>query len=214
MRYLFFVLVAWGLGFITAMPIGATQVEIAKRSLHNELRAAFMVVLGSVASDVMYGAVALFGLAPFFNNRRVVGFFGLAGTLVLWALAYFTFREAARPHDVDIDRPALRSRHLSFVTGFTLAVTNPAMIFWWLVGVKILRDLDLVSRFAPTTAVAFLLLGGLGLASYLTLLSFILHRIQHMISTHTLRRIHLVLGVLLMALSAYFLTTSIKDLMR
>ena len=60
--FLFFTYI---MGFITAIPIGATQIEIAKRSLNNHLRAAYMVAAGSVSSDVMYGAIALFGVAPF-----------------------------------------------------------------------------------------------------------------------------------------------------
>lgn len=212
MRYVFFAAVAWGLGFLTAIPIGATQIEIAKRSLKNELRAAFMVVLGSVSSDVMYGAVALFGLAPFFNRPKVVGYFGLAATLILWVLAFFTFRQARNPHDLDLDNNALGSRHLSFVTGFLLAVTNPAMVFWWLVGVKILKDLGLVTQVTPTASVLLLLFGGLGLATYLSLLSFVLHRIQHMISGRALGRIYTVLALVLVGLSGYFLYTSIRAL--
>lgn len=212
MRYVFFAIVAWAMGFMTAVPIGATQVEIAKRALKNELRAAFMVVLGSVASDMMYGAIALFGLARFFANPKVAGYFGLGGAVILWILAFLTFREAAKPHALDLDRPSLSSGHISFVTGFSLAVTNPAMIFWWLVGVKIIQDLGLVTRFGHTAAVSLLLFGGAGLLSYLVLLSFILHRIHHMISAQKLRRIYQILGVVLIALSGYFVYAAIRDL--
>jgi len=57
------------MGFLTAIPIGATQIEIAKRSLNNQIPAALMVVLGSVFSDVMYGIIALFGVALFYRLK-------------------------------------------------------------------------------------------------------------------------------------------------
>ena len=57
------------MGFFTAIPIGATQIEIAKRALAGHVKAALMVVLGSTISDVMYGFIAFFGIAPFLKER-------------------------------------------------------------------------------------------------------------------------------------------------
>ena len=81
------------MGFFTAIPIGATQIEIAKRSLNNRLQAGLMVVLGSVSSDVMYGFIALFGVAPFLRNLRVIAIFKLVGAAFLLILAFCTFRQ-------------------------------------------------------------------------------------------------------------------------
>ena len=67
MKNLYLFLLAVGLGFVTAIPIGGSQIEAAKRAIHGHLRAAWMVVLGSVSSDIMYGAIALFGVAPFLD---------------------------------------------------------------------------------------------------------------------------------------------------
>ena len=75
------------MGFCAAVPVGATQIEIAKRSLNSHLRAAYMVALGSVSSDVMYGFIALFGVAPFLKEKIVVAVFGLVATIILWLLA-------------------------------------------------------------------------------------------------------------------------------
>ena len=68
-------LTAYLMGFFTAIPIGATQIEIAKRALNHKFWAALMVVFGSVASDVMYGGVALFGIAPLLSEKRFVAWF-------------------------------------------------------------------------------------------------------------------------------------------
>ncbi len=159
--FLFFTYI---MGFFTAVPIGATQIEIAKRSLNNHLRAAYMVAAGSVSSDVMYGAIALFGVAPFMENKTVVAIFGLIATAILWVLAFFTFRDGTKANMLELTHATLKSKRLSFVTGFSLAVTNPMMIVWWLIGVKIVKDIGLISQFDVNASLLFLLAGGFGLA--------------------------------------------------
>jgi threonine/homoserine/homoserine lactone efflux protein len=203
-------LLVYIMGFFTAIPIGATQIEIAKRSLNNHLRAAFMVVLGSVSSDIMYGFIALFGIAPFFDNRTIVAIFELIGTVILWILAFFTLRQSAQQQLLDLNRSLLKSRRLSFVTGFSLAITNPMMIFWWLIGVQIVRDLRLVDTFTPAISLLFLFFGGLGLATYLSTLATVLHWAKKFVSNKAMQKVYLVLGVVLILLSIYFLISSLK----
>lgn len=206
-------LLVYFMGFFTAIPIGATQIEIAKRSLHNQLPAALMVVLGSVSSDVMYGFIGLFGVAPFLKNEIVIAIFELVGAVILWILAFFTFKEVAKPHIMDFTRSVLKNRRLSFITGFSLAITNPMMVFWWLIGVQVVRDLSLVNIFTPAISVSFLFFGGLGLASYLTVLAMVVHWVKRFLSNRVMRRIYFVLGLVLVILSFYFLISSIIILM-
>jgi len=201
------------MGFFTAIPIGATQIEIAKRSLNNHLRAAYMVALGSVSSDVMYGFIALFGVAPFLKEKLVVAIFGLAATLILWLLAYFTFRDGKKANMMDLTHPTLKSKRIGYVTGFSLAVTNPMMIVWWLIGVRIIRDFGLVTDFSPRISVMFLITGGLGLASYLFLLSNMLHWAKKFISNEIMKKVNYGLGVVLVLLSFYFLINSLHALL-
>jgi threonine/homoserine/homoserine lactone efflux protein len=197
------------MGFLTAIPIGATQIEIAKRSLNNHLRAAYMVALGSVASDMMYGFIALFGIAPFFKNQMVVAYFGLAATVILWLLAYLTFREASKDNLLELSHSSLKSKRWSFLTGFSIAVTNPMMIIWWLIGARIMKEIGVVSDFNFDTSFLFVVLGGSGLFTYLFTLSNMLHWAKKFISKETLKKIYYFLGVVLIALSFYFLITSI-----
>lgn len=201
------------MGFFTAIPIGATQIEIAKRSLNNHLRAAYMVAAGSVSSDVMYGFIALFGVAPFLKEKMVVAIFGLAATVILWLLAYFTFRDGKKANMLELSHPTLKSKRIGYVTGFSLAVTNPMMIVWWLIGVRIIKDFGLVMDFSPRISVMFLITGGLGLASYLFLLSNMLHWAKKFISNEIMKKVNYGLGVILVLLSFYFLISSLHALM-
>lgn len=200
------------MGIFTAMPIGATQIEIAKRSLNNHRRAAYMVALGSVSSDVMYGFIALFGVAPFLKHKVVIAIFGLAAAAILWLLAYLTFRDGKNKNMLELTNTAIKSKRLSFVTGFSLAVTNPMMIFWWLIGMKIIRDLNLVTDFNTRITVSFLIAGGLGLATYLFTLSNVLHWAKKFISNEMMKKVNFALGIILILLSFYFLFSALRTL--
>lgn len=210
MDFFLFILATYVLGFITAMPVGATQIEIAKRSLNSHLRAARMVALGSASSDVMYGFIALFGVAPFLKDKIVVAYFGLVATVILWILAFLSFRIGKKTDMLDLTHESLKNKKIAYVTGFSLAVTNPMMIVWWLIGVKIVKDLGLVSNFDAETSVLFLLVGGCGLASYLITLANTLHWAKKFISNEMMRKVNFGLGFVLILLSFYFLFTSLR----
>jgi threonine/homoserine/homoserine lactone efflux protein len=201
---------AYVMGFFEAIPIGATQIEIAKRSLNGQFGPALMVVCGSVCSDVLYGIVAFFGIAPFLKHEIIMAIFWLVGTLILWILAFFTLRQNAKSPILPVNRTILKSRRFSFVTGFSLALTNPIMILWWLIGAQIVRDLKLVQAFTPAISISFLCFGGLGIASYLTTLATVLHWAKKFLSDKLMRRINFLMGIVLIMLSIYFLIRSLK----
>jgi len=204
MKTVEFILLVYGMGFLTAIPVGATQVEIAKRSLEGYLLPAFMVVLGSVSSDVMYGAIAFFGIARFLQNQTVMVWFWLVSGVLLVILGVLTIRQSGDMDPSSVNVTLLRSKRLSYVTGFSLAVTNPMMILWWLFGLHFLQELHLIGSPDPTVYLTFLLCGGLGLGSYLTTLMLVLHHTKKLISDRTQRRIRFWLGMVLLALAVYF----------
>ncbi|MGC8653437.1 MAG: LysE family translocator [Candidatus Kryptoniota bacterium] len=207
-----FIIVAYVMGFITAIPVGATQIEIAKRSLHGQLMPAFMVVLGSVSSDVMYGVIAFFGLAPFMKSKTVEAGFELGGALILLVLAYLTFKQSKTNYILDEPDAILKSKHISLITGFSLAVTNPMMIFWWLLEAQIVKEIGLVVDFNTTIAAIFLLAAGFGLASYLCALAATLHWAKKFLSVNLMKKLNHMLGIFLILLAFYFLYASSKVL--
>ncbi len=200
------------MGFVAAIPVGATQIEIAKRSLNNQRHAAFMVVAGSVFSDLMYGVIALFGITPFLKNKIVIAYFGLTAALILWILAYFTFRDGRKSNMLDLNSKILKNKKLSFVTGFSLAVTNPMMILWWLIGTRIVKDFGLVTDFNTNNSILFLIFGGLGIASYLSTLTNILHWAKKFITNAMTKKVNFALGIVLVLLSFYFLIYALRIL--
>ena len=209
MNYLEFVVLVYIMGFMTAIPVGATQVEIAKRSLEGYLLPAFMVVLGSVSSDVIYGAIAIFGIASFLQNPTVMLYFWLISAILLLVLGVLTIRDSRRPTSARLGVTLLRGKRLSYITGFCLAATNPMMIVWWLFGLHVVKDLHLVDVSTWSVSMTFLLVGGLGLGSYLSLLMLSLHKTKQFISAKLQERIRFCLGFGLLALAGYFFVKSI-----
>jgi threonine/homoserine/homoserine lactone efflux protein len=171
-----------------------------------------MVVCGSLASDFMYGVIAVFGVAPFFSNQKAVAIFELCGAVILWVLAFLTLREGTKAHLLKFTPSFLKSRRIALITGFSLSVVNPMMIFWWLVGVQIVRHLDLVDTFTPVLAISFVLCGALGLATYLTALAVALHWAKKFFSNKAMQKIYIALGLVLILLSLYFLVNSLRIL--
>ena len=188
-RLLLFLL-AFGLGFVAAIPVGGSQIEMAKRAIGGHRRAAAMVILGSVSSDAVYGAVALFALAPFMETRWVLATFNAAGALLLWILGALTLREGRRPRGLEAARPALASGRWAYVTGFSLAFSNPPMILSWLLAVTLAKRLGLASPFPAGARAMFIAGGVLGLGSYLGILAVVMYRIKHFIPLQALGKVY------------------------
>ncbi len=210
MERLGLVLLAVGMGFLAAIPIGASQIEAAKRAIHGHLGAALMVVLGSVSSDLVYGVLAMFGLAPLLHVPAVMAVFNAVGAVVLWFLAWRTLKESRKPHEVRLEQASLRSKRWAYLTGFSLAISNPPMILTWLYGAAMARHLGLVVHF--TTGLKLLFIGGgvVGLAGYLGALSLVLYRVKHFVPTKTLGKVYFGLGIGLFVLSLFFVYQALR----
>ncbi len=204
MENLLLVLLAFALGFVAAIPIGPSQIEMAKRAIKGHLRAAQMVVLGSVSSDVIYGTVALFGIAPFLEIREVLGAFHIVGAIILWVLTYLTWKESKKPHDVNLENSSLKSKRWAYLTGFSVAMSNPPMIVSWLVGATLAKRLGLATPFSDTAKILFIGGGALGLGGYLSALGIVMYRVKHNIPIRAMGSIYRWLAVTLFVLSWFF----------
>ncbi|MCX6559546.1 MAG: LysE family transporter [Candidatus Aminicenantes bacterium] len=210
MRMVFLFILAIGLGFLTAIPVGGSQIEVAKRAILGHLRSAGMVILGSVSSDVMYGAISLYGLAPFLQVRWVMAAFNAVGAVVLWGLAFVTLRQSRKPPQLELEHALLRRRRRAYFTGFLLAVTNPQMILTWLYGVVLAKHLGLANPLTGASKAVFIAGGAIGLGGYLTVLALGMLRFKHFIPIRALGKIYYWLGLALVLLSFFFVFNAIR----
>jgi threonine/homoserine/homoserine lactone efflux protein len=214
MNYFLFIISAFFLGFIAAIPAGPIQIEVMRRSINGHLKASFMVILGAFISDVAYGAIAFFGITPFLRERMVMAVFWLGGSLILVLLAVLTIRNALKPGDAGTQSKYFIKKRWSFIGGLSLSGTNPMMILWWLLGARIFVDIGLIDVLTHRVAVFFLLAGSVGLATYLALLSLVLYWMKRFISMKRMRHINLGFGVVLILLAFYFIYSSVGYLVQ
>jgi threonine/homoserine/homoserine lactone efflux protein len=210
MNFTIFLISAYLLGFLAAIPTGPVQVEVVRRSINGYLKPSLMVVFGAFISDVFYGSIAFFGVAPFLEEERVMAVFWLAGGALLTILGLVSIKHSLQNEEISYNLDHLKRKRWAFLGGLSLSATNPMMILWWLSGVKIFKDVGLITSFTSEVAVSFLAAGSLGLASYLSGLSLFIFWAKKFISQRTLQRINLFFGSFLILVAIYFIYTSFR----
>ena len=210
MNFTIFLISAYLLGFLAAIPTGPVQVEVVRRSVNGHLKPSLMVVLGAFIADVFYGSIAFFGIAPFLENEKVIAVFWLAGGMILTVLGIVSIKHSLRNEEINYTPDHLKRKRWAFLGGLSLSATNPMMILWWLSGIRIFKDIGLITIFNTEIAVSFLAAGSLGLASYLAGLSLFIFWAKKFISQRTLHRINLFFGSFLILLAIYFIYTSFR----
>ncbi len=204
-RYSAVVVFGITLGFLSAIPAGAVQIQVLKSSLRGRLRTAVSLALGSGTSDLIYGLLALFGLGTFMMSARFQICFYAAGIIVLGYLLYRSILDYRRPVPARGSGKGRRGQRRGFVAGFMLAATNPSIVLWWIVGFKVFLDFGLFPEVTVPFRIAFVVAGACGLAGYLVLLALIITRLHRNIPDKTLRRMNLALVIVYVFLIVYFI---------
>ena len=210
MEYITFVIAAFIMGFLAAIPAGPVQIEVARRAINGYLRSSLMVILGAFTVDVLYGIVALFGIAPFLQKEIVMAIFLSIGGIFLLALSYMIIRDSSKHREMNPNAAHLIKKRWGFVSGLALSAVNPMLILWWLMGQRLAMDVGLILEFNKHIAISFLAAAGIGLASYLTLLSLLLCWTKKFISVNKMKWINLSFGIALVIIAFYFIFRSIR----
>jgi threonine/homoserine/homoserine lactone efflux protein len=187
---------AYGLGFLAAIPIGASQVEVVKRALAQRYGAALLAAAGSVTSDITYGFVALFGLARFLEHPAFLAGFQWMTACILTVLSMVTWRQSNAVPAPDADT-AWAGGGMSYLTGLAVGVSYPPIMLSWLMGFALVKGMRLTESFHPSLAAGFVLSGGAGLFSYMVVLTLVLRRTRRFHTEQTVRLVYRGLSVLL-----------------
>jgi threonine/homoserine/homoserine lactone efflux protein len=206
LNIILFALSAYVMGFLAAIPIGATQIEIAKRLLNGLTFSAIMIVAGAVISDFTYGVIALFGIAPFLQTLGIIAIFSLANSIILIVLGILTIRQSRKKADDNQDSiEILPKKRVAFVTGFLLAVANPVIIYWWLLGSRFLGGIFHIEKYTIFNIFLLLIAGTLGIGSYPMTIFIVVHKTKRFFSGKTIMKTTFIFGLALFGLAAYFL---------
>lgn len=203
-NYFLLIIIGLIMGFLSSMPVGAVQLEVAKKAINGHLMPAIAVAIGSASSDFIYGVLTLFGLGGFLFHKEFKIVTYIMGIIVLSFLFYRSLREHKYGVRQD-DSPLVYKKRLSFLTGFTIAITNPGMIIRWIVGFKIFIDFSIFTEITPIIKFIFILSGCCGLVGYLIFIATILNRMQKSVSDRFIHRMNIFLMILLSVIIIYFI---------
>ncbi len=203
-KSLLLVVIGLIMGFISSIPVGAVQLEVAKKAINGHLMPAIAIAIGSATSDLIYGVLTLFGLGGFlFHKEFKIGVY-IIGIIVLLFLFLRSLIEYKRGV-IQYDKRLVYKKRISFFTGFTIAITNPGMIIWWIIGFKLFIDLELFETITPLIKMTFILSGCAGLVGYLIFIATILNMMQQSVSKKFLHRMNIYLLIFLFILILYFI---------
>jgi threonine/homoserine/homoserine lactone efflux protein len=204
-----FVLGAFVMGFFAAIPIGASQIEIAKRALNGYIYSALMIAAGTTLSDTMYGIIAFFGIAPFLNEPIVIAIFRLINSIILIILGIWAIHGSQVKEDKkNLSQELLKKKKIAFITGFSLALTNPMIMLWWLIGLHFFISVGIIEQNNIYYTIIFLFSGAVGIASYQILLAISVYKSKKFFSEKGVRRLTAILGCILLGIAVYFIYLS------
>jgi L-lysine exporter family protein LysE/ArgO len=195
-------LFAFFMGLFSSIPVGAVQLQVIKKSINGHLKSAIATASGSATSDFIYGFLILFGLGSYLLDIRFQVFIYSLGIVVLCILAYRTIKERHYVFNNE-ERPNKKGR-FSFLSGITIAITNPGMIIWWIIGYRLYLDLNLFPEMGVGIKMLFIISGCLGLGGYLILIAVLLNRVKESFQEQFLYNAHIILAVILTGLIIYF----------
>ena len=145
-----FTLSAFTIAYAIAVLVpGPGVAAVVARALGGGFRAAFPMVLGILAGDLVYLVFALFGLAA------IATWFGPVFVVIKWASALYLLYIAwqfwtAKPGSEQIGAKKDASAWKTFLSGFMLTMGNPKTIVFYLALLPTVVPLD-----KPITALGF-----------------------------------------------------------
>lgn len=198
--------------FFLSIPVGAIQIEIARRAFNGYLKSAIAIIIGSVFSDFIYGIVALLGVFQFLAIPQIRPFFWLFGAILLAVLGIIAIRNFVHPHEVTYSTILMTKKRYSLITGFFVAASNPLIIIGWITGAEVAHRIGVMHYSGFYNLAVFIVAGTLGLGVYLLLIALVLYRLRHFLSEKVIRLTSLIFGIILIGLGIYFLIEAILEL--
>ncbi len=217
----------FGIGLGVAMPIGPVNIEIIRRGLRSGYREAFPLGMGAVTADAVYLALVCLGVAHLVQFAAVRTALLAMGVVMLEALGLLAIRDAvrwkgvpqeilggksdasdqsdqsARPHRRDVQASPLRC----YAIGLAMMAGNPLSMAAWLSFSSVVGD----SAAGNPWAYLWLAVSvPIGCASWVVLITTVLHFGRRFVSLAALRAVNIFGGLMLCGFGARLLWQAIR----
>jgi threonine/homoserine/homoserine lactone efflux protein len=191
------------LGLSIAAPVGPIGVLCIRRTLSDGRLSGFVLGLGAATADMLYGAVAAFGLSIIssllISERLWIHLIG-AGFLCWLGVKTILTHPSAAP-TAELARTNLVG---SYVTTLLLTLTNPTTILSF---IAIFAGIGVVGPGGGSAAALTVLGIFCGSALWWLILSGIVNMIRAKFTPHMMRLVNYLSGAILLAFAAYALLT-------
>jgi threonine/homoserine/homoserine lactone efflux protein len=192
------------IGFLLAVPVGPIGILCIRRTLAEGRRSAISTMLGAATADMVYGAVAVFGVTlvssfvtEYFSPIRTIG------GLILVYLGIRTFRA----HLTNGSSELSMNHHAgNFLSTFLLTLTNPLTLFAFAAVIAGVGTIEETSSTVPAVSlVAGVFLGSMLWFSCLVSTTYFF---RDMLKQRGLDMINRIAGGLIVAAGAYAIVSS------
>ncbi len=193
---------AFIIGISIAAPVGPIGVLCIRRTLANGRLAGFVSGLGAASADMVYGAIAAFGLSAITGLLLDNAFWlKLIGGLFLMYLGVKTFREKPSDKPAEATADGLWSMYLST---FFLTITNPMTILSF-------AAIFAGTMLGTTTGSPLVMVAGVftGSAAWWLTLSFIVGILRDRLTQTHMAWINRISGAIIIAFGVYALASGI-----
>ncbi len=119
------------MGFISALPVGSSALEIVRRGVCYGFWAAFLVGLGTLTSDIIYATLAYLGVSNIIlSNPIIKNVSGGVAAVFIAGIGVYILIEAKRIHNQDIQKLEKDEIH-PYLTGILMTIFNPFVLVFW-----------------------------------------------------------------------------------
>jgi threonine/homoserine/homoserine lactone efflux protein len=169
---IFFKLIITGvvMGFLSALPVGPSALEIVRRGCSYGYKQAFLVGLGTLTSDILYSMLAVFGVSKFIiGNNIAQEITGSIAAIVIAAFGIYIIYESKKERSAEKQE---RKELPAYVSGVALTIFNPFVLLFWAGIVSIVYSSPLVDG-AEGRAALFIIAAILGILIWTIILAYL-----------------------------------------
>lgn len=186
----------FAIGFVSALPLGPSALEIIRRGVLYGFREAFGVALGTATSDIIYSTLALAGVsAVILSNRFAENVIGVIAAIIIASFGLYTIYDTRKNNRLSLEKLEQREPN-PYATGLLMTVFNPFVLLFWSGVVALVFRSSLVSS-DHFRAGIFIASAIFGILVWTLILSYLASIGKVKFGQHFRRNLNLIIGLIL-----------------
>lgn len=191
-------------GFFVSSGVGPLGITAITKSLEESFLSGFFVGVGVAVLDMVYSAIALFGLSSFFEYYFVKLAFQVLGVPLLVFLAIKSFKyKPVDLNDANRKLPKVKYQN-SILIGISIYLANPTFLPLWVGIVGILHSRELLHSGSQENY-SFIVGVGLGTLLWFYVSLKVIQRFNLLAKPVVIKKVFFVSGIVLLFFALYLL---------